>query len=80
MTDVKIPAMGSISILVKILFVKNSTNASCSLSDSNSYCPIPVKNSMLVNFTYSNEVDTILRKLLNSKSPGYDNIGLKLKK
>ena len=52
--------------------LKNSNNASCNLSDFKNYCPVPVKNSMFVTPpTYSNEIETIIRKLLNSKSPGY---------
>ena len=39
---------------------------------------MPVNNSMLVTPTDSNEIEAIIRKLLNSKSPSYDNIGPKL--
>ena len=35
---------------------------------------------MFVTPTGSNEIETIISKLLNSKSPGYDNIGPKLTK
>ena len=60
--------------------LKNSTNPSCNLSDFKNYCHMPVKNSMFVTPTDSNETETVIRKLVNSKSPGYANIGPKLTK
>jgi len=39
---------------------------------------MPVSNSMFVTPTDSSELGTIIHKLINSKSPGHDNIGPKL--
>ena len=58
--------------------VKNNNNSSLNLCDFKKYCSVPVRNSMFVTPTDSSELGTIIHKLINSKSPGHDNIGPKL--